>query len=157
MRIPFRSESARLLLLPSCQSETRFRFSFPSALCLARAQRREAMGDREISSIRLSLFCNKVHLSVCERPQSPAGSAETTNKAAGSRVTNFVRAFILKTFHPSSNKSHVLHDSAILKMCGSRLIRQASFPGGECRSGAATGVVDVSRRAQSLLLSFKPG
>src|SRR6185437_14998240 len=98
--IPSRSHSARLLLRRPCQSETPFCFSFASALCLAHAQRIEAMGDRKISSTRLSFFCNKVHFSVCERPRPPAASAETTNKAAGSRATTFVCAFILETFHP---------------------------------------------------------
>jgi hypothetical protein len=74
------------------------------------------MGDRKSSGIRLSFFCNDVHFPVCERPRPPAASAETTNKAAGPRNTNFIRAFILETFYPFQHKSHVLHDPAILKM-----------------------------------------
>ncbi len=113
--IPSRSHSAKLLLRLPCQSETPFCVSFPSALCLARAQRKEAMGDRKISSIRLSFFCNKARCSVCERPPSPAVSAGTTNKAADSRPIIFVRAFILETLHPSPHNPTLLHDAAILE------------------------------------------
>jgi hypothetical protein len=40
-----------------------------------------------------------------------------------------------------------LHDPAILKMRGSRLIRQASFRSGKCHGGAAAGVAATSQRA----------
>jgi hypothetical protein len=68
------------------------------------------MGDRKSSSIRLSFFSNHVHFPACERLPPPAASAEIRNKATCSRVTNFIRAFILETFHPSRHKSHVLQD-----------------------------------------------
>jgi hypothetical protein len=96
IRIPSRSHSAKLLLRRPCQAGTAFCFSFTRALCLARAQRKEAMGDRKSRSIRLSFFCNQVHFPACESPSPPAASTEITNKAACWRVTNFIRAFIFR-------------------------------------------------------------
>ena len=107
--IPSRSHSAKLLLRRPCQSETTSCFSFASALCLPHVQRTEAMGDRDSSSIRLSLLCMRAHFPAGERRRLPAASA-TTNKATCSRAINFIRAFILETFHPpetdSSQKCH---------------------------------------------------
>ena len=115
IRIPSRSHSAKLFLQRPCQPEAPFCFGFASALCLAHAQRKETMGARKSSSIRLSFFGNELHFPACERPRPPAASAETTNKAACSRAANFIRAFISETFHPSWYKSCV---RATMKTCG---------------------------------------
>lgn len=94
--IPSRSHSAKLLVRRPCQLDPPFCFLLATAWRLARAQRKEAMGDRNSSSIRLIPFCKLAHFPTCKRPSLPAASAETTNRLARSRAINFIRAFILK-------------------------------------------------------------
>jgi hypothetical protein len=96
--IPSRSHSAKLLVHGLSQAYLLSCFG-ARALRLARAQRKEAMGDCKSSSIRFSRFCNLAHFPACKSPSAPATSAETTNRLARSRAINFIRAFISK---PSS-------------------------------------------------------
>lgn len=64
--IPSRSFSARLLLRRACHTQAMRAFFLANALRLARAQRKDAMGDRRSRNIRSSAFLNPGRLAACK-------------------------------------------------------------------------------------------